>query len=202
MAERRLAQWLFRYRSFTPLPWVLAAAAFAQPLGWVSAAGAAVALAGEGLRLWAVGYIGPESRVTRAGPGASRLVTAGPYGWVRNPLYLGNILIIVGLALWSRALWPWLPAAALAFFLWQYGLITALETATLTARYGWEYRAYKAVVPAWLPRFIRHPRQAGGPWRLSGGALRGELPTLNTLLLVGVLTALAPWLRRQLGWPW
>jgi protein-S-isoprenylcysteine O-methyltransferase Ste14 len=201
--NRPVARLLFKYRSFTPIPWLLAAVAFARPLSALSAVGAALVVAGEALRIWAVGYIGPESRVTRDGPGSSRLVTFGPYGWVRNPLYVGNVLIVAGVALWAGALWPWLALAAAAFFLWQYALITRLEEEGLQQQYGWEYRAYKAVVPAWLPRLAPHPMRLGGPgWRFGGAAFRGELRTLNTVVVVGVLTALAPWLRGKMGLGW
>ncbi len=60
----------------------------ASPLDWCRAVGA-----GELLRLWAVRHIGVISRTRsdRLGP----LISTGPFGWVRNPLYIGN------LALWS-----------------------------------------------------------------------------------------------------
>ena len=197
-----VGRFLFKYRSFTAIPWILAAVAFARPWGARSAVGAALVVAGEALRIWALGYIGPESRATRAGPGASRLVTQGPYGWVRNPLYIGNFLVVAGVALWSGALWPWLPLAAAAFFLWQYALITAAEGDELEKRYGWEYRSYRAVVPAWLPRFTPHPLRLGGAFHLGGGAVRGELRTLSTIVIVGAATALAPYLRAKMGWGW
>jgi len=196
--DRPVARALFKFRSFTAIPWALAAVAFARPLGPRSWLGLGAVVAGEALRLWALGYIGPESRVTREGPGASRLVTFGPYGWVRNPLYIGNVAIIVGLALWTGALWPWLPLAALAYFLWQYALITRLEGEELERKYGWDYRAYRGVVPAWLPRFAPHPMRLGGRWRLAP-AVKGELRSLNTVLLILALSRLVAWWRFR-GW--
>lgn len=197
-----VGRWLFKYRSFTPIPWILAAVAFARPLGAWSWAGVGVLLAGEAVRFWALGCIGPESRVTRQGPGASQLVTWGPYGWVRNPLYIGNFLVILGLALWSGALWPWLPLAAGAFFLWQYALITAAEGAELEKRYGWEYRSYSAVVPSWVPRFTPHPMLKNGRFFLTWPAVRGELRTLLTICLVGAAVPAAAWLKTRVGVGW
>jgi len=193
--DRPLARALFRFRSFTAVPWVLAIIVFARPLGWWSLTGAALVAAGEGLRLWALGYIGPESRATAA-PGASRLVTFGPYGWVRNPLYVGNVILGAGLALWTGALLPWLALAGAAFFVWQYALISRLEEDELTRLYGWEYRAYRAAVPAWLPRLTPHPLRLGGRWRL-GPALKGELRTLNSILVVAVAAAASVYVKRR-----
>ncbi len=53
---------------------------------------------GEFLRAWGVFYVGAETRVTHR-VGASKLVTSGAFGHVRNPLYVGNILIYVDWAL-------------------------------------------------------------------------------------------------------
>lgn len=176
------------------MPWAVAAAAFARPATAWSALGLAAVLAGEALRLWALGYIGRESRVTTAGPGASRLVTYGPYGWVRNPLYVGNVVIVAGLAMWSGAAWPWLLLAGVSFFLIQYLLIIAAEGEELERLYGDEYRSYRAVVPAWLPRLTPHPIRRGGRWSLRG-ALSGELRSLNTVVLVMAASRLVAWLR-------
>jgi protein-S-isoprenylcysteine O-methyltransferase Ste14 len=61
----------------------------AQPTWTTLARGAAFALAGEALRLWAAGHLEKSREVTRS----------GPYAWMRHPLYLGSALIAIGIAL-------------------------------------------------------------------------------------------------------
>src|SRR5436189_2811213 len=85
----RAGGWLFRQRSWLPLPLVAALLLIPPPDGATGApfwiAGAAVVAAGEGIRLWAVHHIGAISRTRsdRLGP----LVASGPFSYVRNPLY-------------------------------------------------------------------------------------------------------------------
>ena len=136
MASRTLGlgQFLFRLRSFTPVP-VIAALAFllARSRGTpgpggseVDAAlnvlGLAVALAGQALRFYTLGLV-PEGT---SGQGnvieASTLNTRGPYAYVRNPLYLGNLGICLGLMLIAHDVWVYL--GGLAFFFgdaWLHG---------------------------------------------------------------------------------
>ena len=103
----RLGGWLFRQRTWLPLPLAVAlivippsSAGPAAPL-WI--AGLTLILAGESLRLWSVHHIGAISRTRsdRLGP----LVSTGPFGRVRNPLYLGNIALWTGFAVTARLLW-------------------------------------------------------------------------------------------------
>src|SRR6185503_3743199 len=103
----RLGGWLFRHRTVLPLPF--AAAILGLRVGQAPrsaalvAAGVAITLAGELLRMWGVHHIGAISRTRadRLGP----LVSSGPFAYVRNPLYLGNIAIWVGFALTARLVW-------------------------------------------------------------------------------------------------
>lgn len=101
--------WLFRWRSYLPLlllALVLAQVPHFQYLGgsrridriWVLLC-LAIASLGVAVRVLAVGYAprGTSGRTTRS-PEASQLVTSGMYSVVRHPLYVGNLLIWVGVA--------------------------------------------------------------------------------------------------------
>ncbi|MDP2313246.1 MAG: isoprenylcysteine carboxylmethyltransferase family protein [Pseudomonadota bacterium] len=154
------------------------------PRYWVP--GLAILGAGEVVRLAAVGHIGLPSRTRADDVGA--LVRSGPYGWVRNPLYLGNLLLYAGLGvvLWPSAL------VAVPILAVYYELIVRWEERNLAARIGEPYRRYLAEVPRWVPR--APSRRADGAWRLAT-AVRSER---STLVAIGVVLVLL-WLRARAG---
>lgn len=131
--------------------------------------GIACALAAAALRTWGSAYLGANIVKAHTFQG-NGVVAAGPYRWVRNPLYLGTMIHVLALAL----LMP--PSGAVftvvAIVLFQVRLILG-EEAFLTAKLGEAYRAYCAQVPRLLPSLT--PRvvasQARGAW---GMALLGE----------------------------
>jgi len=111
-------------------------------------AGVALTVAGEVLRLWGVHHIGVVSRTRsdRLGP----LVSSGPFALVRNPLYIGNVLIWLGFALTARLVW--LAPIVLVLLGAEYHAIVRWEEQLLGARMGDAYSAYLARVPRWIPR--------------------------------------------------
>jgi protein-S-isoprenylcysteine O-methyltransferase Ste14 len=154
----RVGGWLFRHRSSIPVP--LAIAVLVLQIGEVTpsialiAGGVALTFLGELLRLWAVHHIGVISRTRsdRLGP----LIAAGPFAFVRNPLYLGNIALWAGFALTARLVW--LAPVIIALLGLEYHAIVRWEERLLEARLGDGYREYAARVPRWIPAFIREIR--------------------------------------------
>jgi protein-S-isoprenylcysteine O-methyltransferase Ste14 len=145
-------------------------------------------VAGELLRWWGVAYAGPLTRVTGS-VGAPELIVAGPFAYVRNPLYVGNILMYAGVGIMANALFPWLLAAAVAYFIAQYALIVSLEEEFLAKQFGAAFDEYRASVPRFFPSLRRSPLAAAGrqraDWR---GGLRSERRTLQAVgLVVGLL---------------
>ncbi len=143
--------WLFKRRTSIPLPLALALVILpsdrsTEPWG-LFAAGAAIVVLGETLRLWAVRHIGVISRTRsdRLGP----LVWSGPFRFVRNPLYLGNIALWVGFAVSSHLLW--LVPIFIVVLALEYHAIVRWEEELLIARIGNDYRDYMARVPRWMP---------------------------------------------------
>lgn len=99
------------------------------------------------LRLWAQQHLHYRIEAGMA------LTTTGPYQLIRNPLYVGNILIFVGTIATSGRAW-----LTLATLLWSAAVYTAVvrfEEARLTRRYGEAYTAFQAAVPRWFPLGLR-----------------------------------------------
>jgi protein-S-isoprenylcysteine O-methyltransferase Ste14 len=93
-----------------------------------------------------------RKRIGGGGPGMQippeRLVTTGPYAWCRNPMYLGHLIFLLGLALTFRS--P-LALLFLAFSaVWFHKRITRDEK-RLRELFGAEYEAYAARVKRWVP---------------------------------------------------
>jgi protein-S-isoprenylcysteine O-methyltransferase Ste14 len=160
----RLGKFLFRFRSFTPLPLILLTFVFFRPLSrswhW-TALGLAVAILGEGIRAVSVGYAGSGTSGRESFLKAESLNSAGLYSLVRNPLYWGNGLIFAGLlTVYAQ---PWALAVFIIFLFLQYHFIVLAEESFLRERYGFEYEEYCRRVNRWLPRF-NHFVAPGRPW--------------------------------------
>lgn len=80
--------------------------------------------------------------------GATTLCTGGPFHFSRNPIYVGDWLILLGVTLLLRTAWP-LVFAPLVWVILRYGVIRH-EEAHLEARFGDAYRAYRSRVRRWV----------------------------------------------------
>jgi protein-S-isoprenylcysteine O-methyltransferase Ste14 len=114
-------------------------------------AGILVAAAGGALALWCIGTFAVVGKGTPAPfDPPRRLVIRGPYRYVRNPMYLGAALALLGAAFFYRSL-PLLGYAGV-FLLVTHVFVVAYEEPTLGRLFGAEYRAYRTRVRRWLPR--------------------------------------------------
>src|ERR1019366_2809882 len=144
----RLGGWLFRHRGFLPVPFIVVPFAWhgvMAPSSW--AFGAIFVAFGETVRLWGVAAAGAETR--RRSRAVTRLVTHGPFAWMRNPLYVGNFFIWAGFSVIAGIQW-FLPIAV-AMFALEYTPIVRYEEAVLEATFGEEYLRYKRRTTRWLP---------------------------------------------------
>jgi protein-S-isoprenylcysteine O-methyltransferase Ste14 len=181
-------QKIFSYRSYTPIPFLIVMLIFAKPTFWSLLIGLLIALVGELIRFWGVGYAGGETRTT--GPvGGSKLVTNGPYAYVRNPLYLGNMLMYLGFGVMSMALFPYFQIIGLIYFFVQYYLIVTLEEDYLSRAFPDEYALYIKHVPRFIPRLKRYEYASNFKFDIKE-ALRSEKRTLQAFLLVVALNIL------------
>ena len=150
-----IRQKIFELRGYTPIPFILLMLVYARPTPFSLIAGIGVALCGESIRLWGVSVAGTETRTTGR-VGGTHLFIDGPFGYVRNPLYVGNMMMYVGVGVMANALAPYLALAALVFFLIQYSMIVTKEEEYLRSTFGDEYERYVKEVPRFIPRFSRY----------------------------------------------
>jgi protein-S-isoprenylcysteine O-methyltransferase Ste14 len=79
------------------------------------------------------------------------LVATGFYRYVRNPMYVGILLVLIGHFLWFQAIWLLVYAAVV--FLSFHSFITLYEEPTLRKKFGAAYESYLERVPRWIPKF-------------------------------------------------
>lgn len=105
--------------------------ALARPtkVSWL--AGALVALAGEGVRVWAAGHLEKGREVTRS----------GPYRWTAHPLYAGSSIVALGVVIAARS--PWAAAAAALYVVATLSAAVRMENAHLRRTFGEEYERYR-----------------------------------------------------------
>jgi protein-S-isoprenylcysteine O-methyltransferase Ste14 len=117
---------------------------------WLDGLGLGVTLLGQVIRILVIGYTPIRSGGAKKKVAAEALHTSGLLNHVRNPLYVGNILVTTGLALIHNH--PYVYALILPLTLFAYVAIVAAEEAFLTRRFGDSYREYCRRVPRWFPQ--------------------------------------------------
>jgi protein-S-isoprenylcysteine O-methyltransferase Ste14 len=130
------------------LPAALGGVAFGS-VGQAAWAGVGLCVLGLAIRAWGMRTLGASYTRTLRTDSGQRLVTAGPYRWVRHPGYVGSILVWVGAAL---AFHSWLAALVVAaLMLLSYGWRIRSEERMLAEHFGDEYRDYVARTARLLP---------------------------------------------------
>jgi protein-S-isoprenylcysteine O-methyltransferase Ste14 len=150
---------LFRYRSYTLIPVALVILIFSKPfffLGNIEQEhflfffGLLVALFGQGIRIFTQGYAPAGTSSWGDKLEAGDLNTAGIYARVRNPLYIGNFFILLGLLIIYNSLSGYL--IGIGFFSLQSWFIVQAEENFLKDKFGQKYREYCQKVPRFFPR--------------------------------------------------
>ncbi len=163
---RKLGDFFFRYRSYIPIPFLIVTLYFMEPTLSSIVLGFIVALCGELIRIWSVSFAGSETRTT-SGVGGTYLVTQGPYSFVRNPLYIGNIMIYTGIGIMSLSLFPYLQIAGVVFFSFQYYCIILAEEDFLAAKFPSLFPIYYSKVNRFLPLINRIPDEIRSQLKLN-----------------------------------
>lgn len=123
-------------------------------VGLLQIAGMLFAVAGGALALWCIFtfvFVGKGTPAPFDPP--RRLVIRGPYKFLRNPMYVGAVLVLAGAALSYKSVW--LIGYAVVFGLVMHGFVIMYEEPTLRATFGDDYEAYCGQVGRWWPKFPR-----------------------------------------------
>ncbi len=125
---------------FFPLP------SLPAPVSWVG--GASFVAAGILLSIWSIGlFRRAQTSLVPIKP-STALVVAGPYRLTRNPMYLGLLLVYVGMALWMNVLWGLILLPVLVAVVQR--LVIQPEERYLERKFGADYLHYKTRVRRWL----------------------------------------------------
>lgn len=110
--------------------------------------GYGLGLAGIALVAWATVTFRRAGTTIQPHRGADRLITDGPFRWRRNPIYIGHVLIFLGLAELTHNIWFVILAGVYAVAIHWLAILP--EERHLEARFGQAYRDYKERTRRWL----------------------------------------------------
>jgi len=169
---------LFNYRRIAPVPFFIAGVVLADPHHNLVVFGALLMAAGELLRLAAVSYTGPAIRNEEIYRG--ELVTNGPFAYLRNPVYFGNLLLYSGASILSGAWLPYLLYIVIIFFSIYYSFCIRYEEEQLREVFGRAYQDYLNMVPRFFPRLSAYPDRGDKTADIAAG-FRAETATFMTI---------------------
>lgn len=138
---------------FLYLPWrMLAWSGIRQPqvAGWAQSTGLVIGSIGALIALACVAaFVGLGKGTPAPFDPPRRLVVRGPYRYVRNPMYMGAMLVLGGTAMYYRSLW--IAAYAVVVLLAANLVVILYEEPALRRSFGAEYEAYCRRVRRWRP---------------------------------------------------
>jgi protein-S-isoprenylcysteine O-methyltransferase Ste14 len=138
--------------------------------------GQALFLSGLSLRVWAQMHLHYRLKQKKT------MTTTGPYSFVRNPIYIGNTLILTGTTFLSELFWlvPVMVVTCMA----TYAMTVRYEESHLRIKYGAPYVEYLQRVNRWLPRFKgQEDTVRYWQWNFFLPSIRAELHILLLLIL-------------------
>lgn len=142
-------------RALALLVGILLVPVLARPNAWSLFLGGILVFFGEGIRVWASGHLMRTQELT----------TSGPYAYLRDPLYLGRLLLLVGFCVmaWGYA-WIVLIIGMAVFFINYMPRKYRKEMTRLEDLYGEAYRQYAAYARSLLPRLKPYPKARLRRW--------------------------------------
>ncbi len=176
MRHKGLQEALNRFRVRAGLVLAIAVIVLARP-SWPSIlVGILICVLGLAIRAWASGHLRKERELT----------VSGPYRFSRNPLYLGNFLLGIGITAGARS-W-WVAGLFFAYFGLFYPLIIRRERERMQSLFPGQYEAYGKRVPLFFPSLKKNV-QAEGRFRWSLYRQNKEYRALYGTVLVWLVLA-------------
>lgn len=149
ISELNMKTIICRWRVRFGLLGTIAVVIFARPNLASLLTGGGILILGLLIRLWACGHLKKEQE----------LATSGPYRYTRNPLYLGNLILGLGLVVAGHSWWGAIVCAG--YFLVFYPIIILEEKDRIEKLFPEKYADYSAKVPLLFPFFFkRYPWEA------------------------------------------
>jgi protein-S-isoprenylcysteine O-methyltransferase Ste14 len=152
MDQAKLFRTLHRWRVRAGLPFLLALLVVAHPRPASVVAGIAVCALGLLIRAWAAGHIKKEKE----------LAVSGPYRYTRNPLYLGNFFLGLGVGIGTDS-WAGLLIFAI-YFLAFYPPVILEERDRMMRLFPIAYEDYRKKVPIFFPTLRPYPAATGAQY--------------------------------------
>jgi protein-S-isoprenylcysteine O-methyltransferase Ste14 len=144
-----MPKWVFKLRGVVMAPPII----FAVLCTWSEtdnpllnfSVGGAFFIAGWFLRIWSQMHLHYRLKIHKV------LTETGPYVYVRNPIYIGNTLMLVGAVIMSGLLW--FAPVMLVYCAIVYSLVVRFEELHLLDKYGDSYADFISKIPRWMPKF-------------------------------------------------
>jgi protein-S-isoprenylcysteine O-methyltransferase Ste14 len=146
------------------------------------AGGIVLVVLGQAIRVWAAGHLYKNERV----------VTSGPYAYVKNPLYLGTFFIMVGFCAMASNV-VLLGVGLVVFVVYYAPFKQRRESDRLRERFGEAWDRYDRAVPGYLPRLTPYSEREAKPWQWSAFIRNDEHGTVMAVLLGVALLAWRLW---------
>ena len=127
---------------FVPIDWLYELSGVIWPLGIL------MVVAALSIDVWAFRTFKAGKTTIMPNQAVSNLVTNGPFAWSRNPIYVGNIVLISGIGIATGNSWMLLAAAEAAVLIDK--LAIRREEAHLKANFEMEWSEYSARVRRWV----------------------------------------------------
>ncbi len=133
--------------------------------------GGGVAAVGAAVRMWASGYVMKNKQ----------LATNGPYAYVRHPLYVGNILLLIGFSIASTQWWSFVLMTALLWF--YYPPTISYEDEKLRGIFGAEWEAWSKNINALIPTFGAKAGSVKSSWSFRKSLMQNAEPAIVAYLI-------------------